>query len=57
MIQYLYLGRVPYDEGLRFQAELVDLRLRGRVDNVLLLLEQGAEERQLLLELDVLDAG
>jgi len=39
MIQYLYLGRVPYDEGLRFQAELVDLRLRGRVDNVLLLLE------------------
>ena len=39
MIQYLYLGRVPYDEGLRLQAELVDLRLQGRVENVLLLLE------------------
>jgi lipoyl(octanoyl) transferase len=39
MIQYLYLGRVPYDEGLRLQAELVDLRYQGRVDNVLLLLE------------------
>ena len=39
MIQYLFLGRVPYDEGLRLQAELVDLRLRGRVENVLLLLE------------------
>ena len=39
MIQYLYLGRVGYDEGLRLQAELVDLRLQGRVGNVLLLLE------------------
>jgi lipoyl(octanoyl) transferase len=39
MIQYLYLGRVAYDEGLRLQAELVDLRLQGRIDNVLLLLE------------------
>ena len=39
MIQYLYLGRVPYDEALRLQAELVDLRLQGRVENVLLLLE------------------
>ena len=39
MIQYLYLGRVPYDEGLRLQAELVDLRLKGRVENALLLLE------------------
>ena len=39
MIQYLYLGRVAYDEALRLQAELVDLRLQGRVENVLLLLE------------------
>ncbi len=26
MIQYLYLGRVAYDEGLRLQAEIVALR-------------------------------
>jgi lipoyl(octanoyl) transferase len=39
MIQYLYLGRVGYDEGLRLQAEMVELRLQGRVANVLLLLE------------------
>jgi lipoyl(octanoyl) transferase len=39
MIQYLYLGRVGYEEGLRLQAEIADLRLQGRVDNVLLLLE------------------
>lgn len=39
MIQYLYLGRVSYDEALRLQSELVDLRLQGRIDNVLLLLE------------------
>jgi lipoyl(octanoyl) transferase len=39
MIRYLYLGRVPYDEALRLQAELIELRLQGRVDNVLLLLE------------------
>ncbi len=39
MIRYLYLGRVPYDEALRLQAELVELRVQGRVDNVLLLLE------------------
>ncbi|MGC1462278.1 MAG: lipoyl(octanoyl) transferase LipB [Terracidiphilus sp.] len=39
MIQYLYLGRVSYEGGLRLQAELVDLRLQGRVDNVLALLE------------------
>ena len=39
MIQYLYLGRVGYDEGLRLQAEIADLRLQGRVENVLLLLE------------------
>jgi lipoyl(octanoyl) transferase len=39
MIQYLYLGRVAYDEALRLQAELVELRYQGRVENVLLLLE------------------
>jgi lipoyl(octanoyl) transferase len=39
MIQYLYLGRVPYDEALSLQSELVALRLEGRIDNVLLLLE------------------
>ena len=39
MIQYLYLGRVGYDEGLRLQAEIAALRLEGRVENVLLLLE------------------
>jgi lipoyl(octanoyl) transferase len=39
MIQYLYLGRVDYDEALRLQQELVALRQAGRIDNVLLLLE------------------
>ncbi len=39
MIEYLHLGRVGYDEGLRLQADIADLRLRGRVENVLLLLE------------------
>ena len=39
MIQYLYLGRVAYDEALRLQAEMVELRYQGRVENVLLLLE------------------
>ena len=39
MIQYLYLGRVDYDEGLRLQAEIAELRYQGRVENVLLLLE------------------
>lgn len=39
MIEYLYLGRVAYDEGLRLQAEMAALRLAGRVENVLLLLE------------------
>jgi lipoyl(octanoyl) transferase len=39
MIQYLYLGRVGYDEALRLQAEIADLRYQGRVENVLLLLE------------------
>jgi lipoyl(octanoyl) transferase len=39
MIQYLHLGRVDYDEGLRLQAEIAELRYQGRVENVLLLLE------------------
>ena len=39
MIEYLYLGRVGYDEGLRLQAEIAALRLENRVENVLLLLE------------------
>ena len=39
MIAYLYLGRVDYAEGLRLQAEIAALRLEGRVENVLLLLE------------------
>ena len=39
MIQYLYLGRIGYDEALRLQAEIAELRVEGRVDNVLLLLE------------------
>src|ERR1039458_7342108 len=39
MIEYLYLGRVGYGEGLGLQAEIAELRLKGRVENVLLLLE------------------
>jgi lipoate-protein ligase B len=39
MIQYLYLGRVAYDEALLMQEELVALRYEGRVCNTLLLLE------------------
>jgi lipoyl(octanoyl) transferase len=39
MIQYLYLGRVSYDEGLRLQAEIAALVAAGSVQNVLLLLE------------------
>ncbi|MGA2047696.1 MAG: lipoyl(octanoyl) transferase LipB [Terracidiphilus sp.] len=39
MIQYLYLGRVGYDEGLRLQAEIAGLIAEGRLKNVLLLLE------------------
>lgn len=39
MIQYLYLGRVAYDAGLRLQEELVALRAAGCIGNVLLLLE------------------
>jgi len=39
MMQYLYLGRVAYDEGLALQRELVELRHAGRIANTLLLLE------------------
>ena len=39
MIQYLYLGRMGYEEALRLQEELVALRQQGRIENVLLLLE------------------
>lgn len=39
MITYLYLGRVAYDDGLRLQEQLVELRRAGRMGNVLLLLE------------------
>jgi lipoyl(octanoyl) transferase len=39
MIQYLYLGRIGYAEALALQQELVELRHRGRIENVLLLLE------------------
>ena len=39
MIQYLYLGRVPYAEALRLQEELVVLRQQDRIGNMLLLLE------------------
>jgi lipoyl(octanoyl) transferase len=39
MIQYLYLGWVEYDEGLRLQAEMAALVAEGRLRNVLLLLE------------------
>jgi lipoyl(octanoyl) transferase len=39
MIQFLYLGRVDYDEALRLQSELVALRTESRIPNTLLLLE------------------
>ncbi len=39
MIEYLYLGRVGYDQGLRLQAEIAGLLTEGRLQNVLLLLE------------------
>ena len=42
MIQYLYLGRVGYEEGLRLQAEMGALVAAGRLSNVLLLLEHPA---------------
>ncbi|MGD0106295.1 MAG: hypothetical protein ABSC06_19975 [Rhodopila sp.] len=31
MIQYLYLGRVGYDEALRLQAEIAALVAEGRL--------------------------
>jgi lipoyl(octanoyl) transferase len=39
MIQTLYLGRIGYDEALALQAELVELRHQGSIENTLLLLE------------------
>ena len=42
MIQYLYLGRVGYQEGLGLQAETGALVAAGRLSNVLLLLEHPA---------------
>jgi lipoyl(octanoyl) transferase len=39
MIQVLYLGRLSYPAALLLQAEVAALRLAGRVENVLLLLE------------------
>jgi lipoyl(octanoyl) transferase len=42
MMQYLYLGRVGYDQALRLQAELAEARHQGRVENLLLLLEHPA---------------
>jgi len=39
MIEYLYLGRIGYDEALRLQAEVAAMRLAGLIDNTLLLLE------------------
>ena len=39
MIEYLYLGRVAYDEALKLQSEIAALRLEERIENTLLLLE------------------
>jgi lipoyl(octanoyl) transferase len=39
MIEYLYLGRVSYEDALRLQAEVAALRLEGLIENTLLLLE------------------
>lgn len=39
MIEYLYLGCVGYDEALKLQQEIATLRLAGRIENTLLLLE------------------
>ena len=33
MIQYLYLGRIGYDEGLALQHELVELRHQNHIQN------------------------
>jgi lipoyl(octanoyl) transferase len=42
MIQYLYLGRISYEDGLRLQAELAELRYQDRIVNTLVLLEHPA---------------
>jgi lipoyl(octanoyl) transferase len=39
VIQYLYLGRMGYDDALQLQAQVAAWRYEGRVGNVLLLLE------------------
>src|ERR1019366_3398425 len=39
MIQFLYLGRVEYEEGLRLQEEIAAQVGQGRLKNTLLLLE------------------
>lgn len=39
MIEFLYLGRVDYDEALRLQAEITSIVAAGLAHNVLLLLE------------------
>jgi lipoyl(octanoyl) transferase len=39
MIQYIDLGETPYEEALRLQEELVELRRANRIGNLLLLLE------------------
>jgi lipoyl(octanoyl) transferase len=39
MIEYLYLGRVDYDQGLRLQEEIAAQVFAGKLQNVLLLLE------------------
>ena len=39
MIEFLYLGRVDYDEALRLQAEITSMVAAALARNVLLLLE------------------
>ena len=39
MVQYLYLGRVNYEEALRIQTDIAGLVAKGQLQNVLLLLE------------------
>jgi len=39
MIEFLYLGRTSYADGLKLQAEAAAMRLSGQVGNLLLLLE------------------
>jgi lipoyl(octanoyl) transferase len=38
-IHLLQLGRIPYDEGLRIQAEVVAARKAGLIGDTLILLE------------------